>query len=551
VTNMMRKIARPPLSPGIRLQENVYFTMRDGIKIATDVYLPEAEGKYPAILSLAPYRKESAAGSPLKGYHTEGGNPHYFVPKGYVMVVATCRGAGMSQGQYNYRDIKEQQDGHDLVEAIAKQPWCTGKVGMLGGSYLGISQYFTAEQRPPHLACICPCDAQTDSYRDGSYQHGGMYKGPGFSNNWGVNTIGDCFYPGPVEGKLPPMNLIQEWLTHFLDGPWHWERSAITNIEKIECPVLCIASASAWLHTRGQLIGYTRMKSTKKLVVGPRIYGNMFSTLYWENERTNKYILRWLDYWLKGIDTGIMKEPQVILYDDGTDEWRYENEYPLARTKWTKFYLHTNPSKPGQVPQGLISMEAPSTDELPDTYQAPRKRPDIISGKVPLAYVTEPLTQAVKLAGPLSATLYGSSSTVETAPLAWFVKIGDVAPDGSVKIITEGNLKAAFREVDESKSKPGQPWHLFQKQVYVDPGKIYDYQIEIQPIFHTFKPGHKIWFQIASDDAAFVLNNYEDPVMGPVPAENSVYHDEAHPSYILLPVIPDAPIITPVKEPLF
>jgi predicted acyl esterase len=277
----------------------------------------------------------------------------------------------------------------------------------------------------------------------------------------------------------------------------------------------------------------------------------MYSWIYWENKRANEYLLRWYDYWLKGINTGIMDEPPVLIYDAGSDEWRYENEYPLVRTQWTKFYLRSNPARPEQVPQGLISSEVPAANEEPDRYRAPRGMMGLFENKPVLAYVTEPLKKALKLWGPLSLTLYASSATVETSSLAWFVRVGEVAPDGTLTLITKGNLKASFREVDAAKSLPGQPHHPFQKQVYVEPNKAYDYQIEIQPIFHTFKPGYKIWLQIASDDPDYINNNYSDPVVGPVVAENSIYHDSARPSHLLLPVIPDAPIIAPVKERWF
>lgn len=543
-------ITRVPLPPGIKLIENVSITMRDGVRLAADVYTPQAEGRYPAILSLSPYRKEAQAASPLQGYHSEAGDPRFYVPRGYAMVFATARGAGMSQGQYNFHDAAEQRDGYDLVEGIAQQPWCDGNVGMLGGSYYGWSQYYTAAQCPPHLRCITPLDASTDFYRDVIYQGGGCFHS-GFLSHWGVNLINDCFYPGPVSGKLPPMNFFTEWLTHYEDGPWYWERSSINFLDRIEAPVMMIASGSAWLHSRGQLIGYTRIRSTKKLVVGPRNSAGMFSAIYWENKRANEYILRWLDTWLKGVDTGIMDEPPVVIYDGGTDEWRCENEYPLARTRWTKFYLRSNPGRPGQPPQGWISLEPPGANEEPDRYPAPRRKADVTLNRPVLAYVTPPLGQDVRLYGPLSVTLYASSSTVDTTPLAWFVKIGDVAPDGTVTLITKGNLKASHREVDEAKSSPGQPWHPFQNPVIVQPDRIYDYQIEIQPIFHTFNAGHKIWLQIASDDPAFLLTNFSDRVMGPVPAENSICHDKMHPSHLLLPVIPDAPVIGPVKDRLF
>jgi len=546
-------VTRWPLPEGVRLEEDVFLTMRDGVKLAVDIYRPEKAGRYPVLLSLSPYQKEAQAAPPLRGFHSESVNPAVFVPYGYIQVVASVRGSGRSQGQYRFHDVEEQRDGFDLVENIAQQPWCDGKVGMAGGSYLGWSQYYTAAQRPPALKCIAPMDAGTDFYRDLIYQAGGCFYSS-FLNFWGPNTISDCLFPGPIEGKLPPIDLFSEWMTHYEDGPWWHERSSYYRLDQIECPVLMVASASAWLHVRGQLQGWSRIRSAKKLVIGPQINGTMFSTIYWENQNTNRYLLRWFDHWLKGIDTGMMREPQVVIYDSGKNDWRYENEYPIARTEWTKLYLRTNPAKPAQPPQGLISLEAPAADEPPDAYNAPRPRqlgPASAAGQPSLAYITPPLERDLTLQGPLAVTLCGSSDTVNTQPLAWFVKVGDVAPDGSLRLITKGGLKASFREVDEAKSKPGQPFHPFNSSVSVDPKKIYDYQIELQPIFHTFRLGHKLWLQVCSDDMEFKLNNIVDGVVGPVAAENSVYHDAAHPSHLLLPVIPDAPIIGPVKKPLF
>ena len=149
-------ITRQELPEGVRLLENVYLTMRDGVKVAIDVYLPENEGRYPVILAICPYKKEAQALSPNRGFHSEGGDLRFFVPRGYAMVFATARGAGFSQGEYDAWGPAEQQDGYDIVEEIAKQSWCDGNIGMLGGSYLGMSQWYTAAQRPPHLRCITP-----------------------------------------------------------------------------------------------------------------------------------------------------------------------------------------------------------------------------------------------------------------------------------------------------------------------------------------------------------------------------------------------------------
>jgi hypothetical protein len=549
-------ITRWPLPEAIRLLEDVYLEMRDGVRIATDVYLPRKEGRYPVILAMCPYKKEAQAAPPQAGFHSEGGNPAFFVPKGYAMVFASVRGAGKSQGRFNFLGPVEQRDGYDIVERIAEQPWCDGNIGMFGGSYLGMSQYYVAAQRPPHLRCITPVDACTDLYRDFVYQAGGMFH-RAFMSLWGPNLVDELLYPGPVDGKLPPPDLFGDWISNYLDGPYYRERSAIHYLDRIEVPVMTILSAHGRLHNRGHLLGLHRIKSLKKLIVGPsagtQMMFQMYSMLCWDNERTNRYVLRWLDHWLKGIDTGMMEEPLAVLFDDATGEWRYENELPpFARTEWTRFYLRSNPSRPAEPPQGLLSRAAPASDEPPDRFETKM----VLGAPVnvlrpPLAYVSKPFDTPTRIGGPLSAELHGSAKAPDTSLWAWFVRIGDLAPDGTLTLLTKGCLKASMREVDGGRSKPWQPWHPFRNKEVLESDRVYDFRIEILPVFHTFKAGHRLWLQIAGDDPDFKIDNYSDLVPGPLPIECTVYHDPERPSFVLLPIVPDAPVEQPVAEPLF
>jgi predicted acyl esterase len=531
------KPAIPP--PGVKLDETVYVTMRDGVQLA------EKDGRYPGLLSIAPYLKEIQQQPPELSHSIEAGDTAFFVPKGYVHVIAQIRGTGLSQGQFTYYGIKEQEDGYDLIEWIAQQPWCDGKVALIGDSFYARMQYLIAAQQPPHLKCIAPWDAATDLYRDTIYK-GGIYWGD-FMSMYIPDTTAQCIWPGPVEGKLPPANMAADIVSNPCDGPYFWERSGYTKSDKIKVPILSMATQYNMNHLRGQLDIFTRIKSTKKLVVAPRT--GFFSHVYFRYSKALKeQLLRWYDYWLKGIDTGIMNEPQVAICDLATQEWFYENEYPLARTKWTKYYLRTNPSGTAMDPPfGLISAESPA-NEKPDTYRMPESSRLLNEGKPVLAYTSDPMAKELRVWGPLSAVIYGSSSSLDTA---WFVKVGDVGPDGKVNILTEGTLKASFRAVDPAKSKPAQPWHPFDKQEILEPGKVYEFQIEMIPIFWTFKKGHKIWVQIASDDLHFhtPLHTLDVQLM-PTPAENTIYHDIAHQSHVLLPVIPDAPHDKPVGPPV-
>ncbi|MCJ7791726.1 MAG: CocE/NonD family hydrolase, partial [Dehalococcoidia bacterium] len=351
-----------------------------------------------------------------------------------------------------------------------------------------------------------------------------------------------CVWPGPVDGKLPPANFFADLASHPEDGPYYWERSAWTKLDDIDIPVLSVVFQLNFIHSCSQLDSHSRLKGPKKLLVVPP--AGWFSHLqFLRNRPLNEQILRWLDHWLKGIDTGIMDEPPVAIYDTGKEEWRYENEYPLARTGWKRFYLHSSSKGPAtEPPCGLLSTEPPEREE-PDRYASPESLSMLREGKPVLTYATPPLDADITVWGPLSTVIYGSSTGLDTT---WFVKLRDVGPDGKVTLLSQGNLKASYREVDKGKSKPGQPFHQFQNPVLLEPDTVYEFQIEMVPIFYTFKKGHRIWVHIASDD----LVHYSQFHLLPIHAENTIYHDKTYPSHLVLPVIPDAPVVKSVGPPL-
>jgi predicted acyl esterase len=214
---------RPPLPEGMILEENVYVTMRDGVRLAADIYRPAKEGKYPGILSMSPYIKEMQQWPPAISHSIEAGNTAFFVPNGYVHVIVSSRGSGLSQGQWSPFDLATQQDGYDMVEWIAQQDWCNESVTMLGDSYFGIMQWLVGLQKPPHLKCIAPADGSTDFYRDYAWK-GGLFN-TGFFGMWGPDTLAQCFWPGEVEGKLPPADFMGAFLANSEDGPLWWDIS--------------------------------------------------------------------------------------------------------------------------------------------------------------------------------------------------------------------------------------------------------------------------------------------------------------------------------------
>lgn len=505
-------------------------TMRDGVRIAVDIYKPKAQGRYPALLSMSPYGKERQRMPGGIFTFVEAGDIGYFVSKGYAYIIADSRGSSPSEGRWNLFDRKEQQDGFELVEWMARQSWCDSQVAMIGESYFGLIQYLVAATRPPSLKTIVPFDAMTDLYRDFCY-HGGLFN-LGFMPMW-LSMVNDRCLPrlgDTVTDKHKlPQNVLLDIQRRPSDGPYYWQRSARTRFNRITIPVFHLACASQFIHCRGHLMAYNAIKSPKKLYIGA---GSPWA--FFHSKELSDQICLWLDYWLKGVRNGIMDEPEVTMYVPGADEWRYEREYPLARTQWTKFYLHSGEQGPAnEPPYGLLS-QVPPGDETPDNYPYPESQRAVEANLPVLGYSTPPLKKDMEVVGPASLVMY-AASTAEDA--AWMVKLDDVAPDGSFTVASKGWLKASHREVDEAKSAPGRPFHTHANPTPIEPGEVYRYEIEIWPVFRLFKAGHRLRLRIASSDSrTWDANSFHSQVE--LPMTNTVYHDKRYPSHLLLPLVP-------------
>jgi predicted acyl esterase len=576
-----------PLPAGVVLEKNVMVKMRDGVKVALDVYKPaDGKGPWPAIFAYSPFQKER---------FFESAKPAFYCPNGYVCVQAAERGIGFSQGQFSFHGSKAAQDGYDMIEWIARQPWCSGSVAMMGASGYGVMQWTTAPLNPPHLKALVVL-ATTDNYRGLCYP-GGVLRRPFVLQLISTITQG-ALWPGPIPGKEMPKNIIAEIFSNNEDGPFWWEHGGgWKKIEKIKSPVLNVVSTPNRLHAYYHLRSYGNIKSPKKLVVTPWTNEN-YQPWIFETTSFNQYILRWLDYWLKGIETGIMNEPEIAIYDNGTGQWRHENEYPLARTKWEKYYLHgkTAPAEfrfiskvqgEGQEkPQvfrnvGLNTQMIASYGMFLEQKKKGKSDAGLGSGETDqsyfVVYTTPPLEEDLRVWGSVSLTLYASTTEEVTTDWSFFVKMGEMASSDvplnpvtgnpeikpevtdpwtprEVQIWSWGCLKAKFREVDEKMSKPVMPWHSFRKPVDLKPNTVYEFQIELQPIFKTFKKGCRIWLKIACDDALYSTwdssSRYVERPLSPLKNEILIYHGNQYPSHLFLPVVPDGPEITPVKSPL-
>lgn len=555
-----------PTAPGYKMIEerDVMVAMRDGVKTAVDIFRPDAKGKFPALIGLSPYGKGMQsltvpplpARSPVYERAIEAGDPEFLVGNGYVHIIGDVRGSGGSEGVYRgWMSKQEAEDGYDLVEWAAAQPWCDGKVGMVGISYYGTIQLTVAALQPPHLKAIMPWNAVADYYREATH-HGGILQSFYqwlYSQKIGAEKSVSIFREGlsPEEFKKavekakqdPDLRMYPELFTivdcpgklpcyfdaimYKEDGPYYWERSPYTMYDKIKIPFH--ASSGWWAYAHQHLSGtfrhYWGIDAPKKIL----IFGKA-DTLCPLPREYNEEAIRWYDYWLKGKNTGIMDEPPIKIFVMGKNEWRFEKEWPLARTKWTKYYMRRW--------EGL-STDPEDAEGKPDAFvqQPPEEANQIQSVK----YLTPVLPKDLEITGPIAFYFYASIDQEDTN---WFISLKDVAETGREVELTKGHLKASHRALDLEKSKPYLPYHPHVNPEKVTPGKVYEYAIGLAPTCNVFRAGHQIKLEITSMDfgrgdiALTISAHYPYHLCSSKTTLHKIYHDPERPSHLLLPVIP-------------
>jgi predicted acyl esterase len=543
---------------------DVRVPMRDGVKLAADLYRPAGGGPWPALLALSPYGKgKQALGtppqppvSPLWDGGVEAGDPAYLTAHGYVHVIADCRGVNRSEGEYRgWMSKQEAEDGYDLVEWIAAQTWCDGNVGMVGISYFGTIQLHVAAEQPPHLKAIMPWNAVADFYREATH-HGGIVQ-TFFFELYTRSVRGNPVAVTPEEYSQTELErLVEErkadpdlqmyatlWhvvdnpttnpsffdvLMHPHDGPFYWERSAYTVYDRIRVPFY---TRSAWwayahMHLTGTFRHFNGIDAPRKLEIGLPVDEERPLARSYDEE-----VVRWYDYWLKGMDTGIMDEPPLRLWLMGAETWRSEHEWPLVRTDWRRLYLRSG---------GRLAEEPEHADGSTDSFcQEPLLQTTEVAE---LAYSTEPLPVDTEVIGPLSLTLFAGIDQPDTN---WIVALEDVDPDGGARELTRGFLKASHRELDPERSKPWEPYHPHLRATPVPVGEAVEYAIALAPTANLFRREHLIRLRITALDyrgnprpAPGVSQvHYPWHVCSSRTTTHTVFRDLERPSSLLLPVI--------------
>jgi len=561
----------------VTVERNVPATMRDGIVLRADIYRPKSDGKFPVLLQRTPYDKRGGVEFGLRA-----------AARGFVAIVQDVRGRYTSDGEW-YTFKNESNDGYDTVEWAAALPYSNGKVGMWGGSYVGATQMLTAIAHPPHLAGICPVVTASNYHENWTYQGGAFEQW--FDESWTSGLAQDTFnrkvddetnaregmwklpladYPlfnFPAHGKPTATDSLAPYFLDWLAHPNYddyWKRWSIEeHYADINVPALTIA---AWydIFLGGSLRNYMGIKahggeaarSGQRLLVtigghagGGRKIGEVDFGSAAEEYDENNITLDWYDYLFRGVQNEFAKQKAVRIFVMGANQWREEDDWPLARARETKYFLHSAGKANSLRGDGKLSTSAPAS-EPPDQYvydpanpvqtiggplccdghhlpPGPRDQRPVEARDDVLVYSTPPMSQDMEVTGPLSVELYAKSSTVDTDFTA---KLVDVGPDGFAQNLSEGILRARYRD---SREKPS----------LINPGEVYKLDIDLWATSNVFRKGHVLRLEISSSNFPRFdrnLNTGEDAKFGErfVSATNGIYHDAQHPSALILPVVP-------------
>ncbi|WP_159500118.1 CocE/NonD family hydrolase [Microbacterium sp. 18062] len=505
---------------------DVAVPMRDGVELMVDVWRPDTLGEHPVLVSASPYpRQIQDLGAPM-GF-IEAGASDFFVPRGYVHVIANLRGTGGSGGEFTMFDAQERHDVHDLVEWAAAQEWSDGNVGMIGISYFAMTQLEAAVEQPPHLRAIMPVAVTADLYEAASH-HGLANTGfltpflamVGLTAHktdrlWRgklldvarrmLNTpvLHERF--GRMNGEAAVVMLKRLMHLHHDPHPWddlwrdavvahpardEWwdERNLVPQLHKVTVPVyLGCDWENVPLHLPATFGTMQALTSSPEVRVG--MLGEFGLTWPWESLHIEA--LAWYDHWLKGRDTGILDGPRIRYALPGDDEWHTADTWPPASSRLQEWLLAADGS--------LAPDAAVDGDRTFMTLGAGLNRAVASPTDPPssLTWTSEPLTTDLDIAGDIELTL---DATATASDLAWIAVLMDVAPDGAEQPVTAGYLRASLRAVDEEASEPGAPVLACRTPVAVPLGEQVRYRVPLVPNARRFAAGHRIRLTLIGDD---------------------------------------------------
>lgn len=578
------------MAGGYRMLRDLEVPMRDGTILRADLFLPDREGPFPALLQRTPYDKSGAidiAGAPDERRATAAG---------YAVVRQDTRGRYASDGAFVPFE-HEADDGFDTVEWVAAQDWCDGNVGMFGASYVGYTQWTAASRRPPHLRAIAPVVATSDLHD--FWIHEGGAPSLWFNQSWIMGSLGPDMtmraFPGdgerlarlitaidhlgdhlpPTPGAIDPaledaglVAAYRTWIEHPTRDDYWKALSPRESWDAIEVPSLNVAG---WFDcfVGGSLANYTGMTATggsaearegQRLIVGP--WRHAFPLLADPAGQAVFGIgaggagiamagiqLRFFDRWVRGM-TDAPAEARVKLFVMGTNVWRDEEAWPLARAVATDHYLRSGGRANSLHGDGSLSTDAPPADELPDTFVSDPTDPvptrggnlccwqtieepgsfdqrDVEARDDVLVYQTPPLAADVEVTGPVTLIVHVSSTAPDFDVTA---KLVDVWPDGLARNLCEGITRARYRNGTDHAE-------------LLTPGDVAEIAVDLVATSNVFKAGHRIRLEVAASNWPRFDRNSQTggPIAGETElrvARQTVHHDAAHPSRLRLPIVP-------------
>ena len=557
------KLAVSCTNPVQQSFKSIMIPLRDGTNLATDLYFPSTKSDtYPIILMRTPYNKKL-----LKEYG------EFYSKQGYVTAIQDVRGKYGSEGDWTpYKT--EGKDGYDAIEWLASQKWSNGKVGMVGGSYSGSVQLAAAIESPPHLVTIIPNITPATPYNNTPYENGVFALGSNI--RWSdivvddisgqeMNTkFAEVFQKNWYEelNVLPVIDLDKKIIKKEIDFWREWNQNEpgvnyyneidyLGNIEAIKIPVFL---QSGWFDVanRGTKMIYNKLIETGnenvKLIIGPWVHSDRSSkqlgSMYLGEEAGIDLFAiyaRWFDYWLKGIDNGILNDAKVQLFNIGPNHWINTDSYPIKSTEKTKLYLTSNTEYTSSGIGKLVDKDSvnlfgstsfnydPSNptpsfsdfmkkNRFSDYKQIIEQRTDVVIFETPV------LKDSLTISGPISAVIYASSSALDTD---FSLTVTGVNNEGVIFPIGQifGIIRAKYR-------------NSLRKAELLDKDKIYKYTIDLSHTFYTLVPGEKIRLEIASSSfPEFSRNlntgNNNQTTSEFMIAEQRVYHNEEYPSHLI------------------
>ncbi len=551
------------------VRTNVRVPMRDGVELSANVFVPKADGPFPVILMRTPYGKGDA----------KMGEGAFYAQRGYVFVSQDCRGRGQSDGEWE-PFLNEASDGIDTHEWVLAQPWCNGKIGTAGGSYVGFTQWAPAPAAGDYLKAMSPLVPLVDPYGDVAYMDGALNLA--LMMGWGtmvslapqdVVTIGMWKQADWLKAyrTLPladwdkaigrRVGYLREWVAHNEFDEYWQARTTVSQADRIGAAILAIGgwydifakSTLEHVNTVRRTAKSSRAREQARAIMGPWVHGISWDGKVGELDFGRQSVidlrniqLQWFDRWLKDVDNGADERPAFRIFVMGRNEWRDEEAWPLKRTEYRAYYFHSEGGANRPAGDGVLDTRRPG-EEPPDTFvydpEAPvetlggcnlmncpagpydqtkaERRDDV------LVYTSGELAEDVEVTGPVKVVLYAATSARDTD---WTGKLVDVHPDGKAYNICDGIVRARYRDKAAGAS-------------LVEPGKCYRYEIDLWVTSNVFLKGHRIRVEISSSNfPRFDRNPNSGLAFGTDTklhkANQTVYHDAGRASHILLPVIP-------------